>query len=306
VNQIQSRGDCVEKGFHRSCVSIALGAMLILSLLVVVATDDASAEEEGGYVYSLGGSPTVATITGYYGLDGSITTPATRGGYPVVAIGVWAFAFSSLITSVNIRTGVTSIDAGAFYSCTSLSQVTIPASVNTIDEYAFELCTSLTSINFLGSNRPYTGTGWINATYGGLTGHAYAGSDFPPPGGNFDGLPMGDEISGVPFNDDLMPAIWLVLIVIVLSAVALFLLYVHRNQKAYPPHQSQPDQWSVKEQRSGDQRSSQEIDRQHTPPNNAQYGRPRPPGRTIAYCPWCGTPTSGAPFCGYCGGKLEK
>ena len=54
--------------------------------------------------------------------------------------------FSSLIKSVVISDGVTSIGYGAFYNCSSLTSVTIPDSVTSIGSGAFENCSSLTSV----------------------------------------------------------------------------------------------------------------------------------------------------------------
>lgn len=50
------------------------------------------------------------------------------------------------VTSVEIRSGVTSIVDRAFYGCNSLSSITIPDSVTSIGTEAFRSCTSLNSI----------------------------------------------------------------------------------------------------------------------------------------------------------------
>jgi hypothetical protein len=288
---------------------IALAAILLLFALIIVATDNVSAAQEGDYTYSLSGSPTVATITGYNGPGGDITTPATLGGYPTESIGGWAFALSSL-TSINIHNGVTSIEEGAFYSCTSLSRVTIPASVNFINNFAFESCISLTSISFLGSDPPYTGTGWIYDTNEGLRGHANGDSNFPAPGGVFNGLTMGDVNFWITIGDDAISFIWLILIVVVLGGVVLFLWHVYGNEKPYSPSHSPPVKWSVNEPSGDRQARARETDRQRapamSPPVSNQYDNRNSFGRQKGYCPWCGTPTEGSPFCRYCGGNLER
>ncbi len=56
------------------------------------------------------------------------------------------YVFKGDITSVEIKSGVTSIGESAFYNCTSLTSVTIPDSVTSIGESAFYNCTSLTSV----------------------------------------------------------------------------------------------------------------------------------------------------------------
>ena len=51
------------------------------------------------------------------------------------------------VKSINIPSGVTSIDDYAFYNCSSLQSVNIPSSVTSIGESAFKNCSSLQSVN---------------------------------------------------------------------------------------------------------------------------------------------------------------
>ena len=64
----------------------------------------------------------------------------------VTSIGEWAFYECSSLTSVTIPNSVTSIGEWAFFYCSSLTSVTIPESVTSIGNSAFEGCSSLTSI----------------------------------------------------------------------------------------------------------------------------------------------------------------
>ena len=64
----------------------------------------------------------------------------------VTTIPNYAFRNCSSLTSINIPEGVTSIGSFAFSGCSSLTSVTIPNSVTSIGNYAFSGCSSLTSV----------------------------------------------------------------------------------------------------------------------------------------------------------------
>jgi len=122
----------------------------------------------------------------------SVTIPSK-----VTAIGTLAFESCSVLNSVTIPTGVTSIDYAAFSSC-ALSSVTIPGSVWSIGEWAFA-SNPLSSITFSGLIAPTSvAVNWIQDTDAGIRGHAYAASNFPAPGGVWNGLTMGAVINAVP------------------------------------------------------------------------------------------------------------
>ena len=81
------------------------------------------------------------------GSTGALTISGTGDMYS------WSYSFSvpwdssrSLIKSVKIENGVTSIGDYAFSDCDSLTSVSIPDSVTSIGHYAFRYCTSLASI----------------------------------------------------------------------------------------------------------------------------------------------------------------
>jgi len=73
---------------YRSSCNVCLWAVLALIGLVVLSSS-AFALTDGDYEYTESGGN--ATITGYTGAGGAISIPAKLGGYPVVAIGDYAF-----------------------------------------------------------------------------------------------------------------------------------------------------------------------------------------------------------------------
>ncbi|MEI6579715.1 MAG: leucine-rich repeat protein [Eubacteriales bacterium] len=115
----------------------------------------ASALNENGFEYEVGVDDT-ATITGYTGLGGNVTIPATLGGYPVTTIGDFAFSCCDLLTTVTISDGVTTILSFAFSGCWGMTSVTIPGSVSFIGEAAFLDCRVLTQINVSETNLFYS------------------------------------------------------------------------------------------------------------------------------------------------------
>lgn len=80
----------------------------------------------------------------------------------VTSIGVSAFGWNELLTSITIPDSVTRIEDSAFDYCRSLTSITIPNSVTYIGPSAFFNCGSLTSITILNSatyiaNSAFTG-----------------------------------------------------------------------------------------------------------------------------------------------------
>jgi hypothetical protein len=245
--------------------------VLLLGAFLVVAPGSTLAAQDGDYTYTTSGSPAVATITGYTGAGGAITIPSTLGGYPVVAItgsyvwhGTWptnyyayegafqdkaltsvvipssvtsiglnAFYECTSLTAVTIPSNVTSIGEAAFYSCQSLTSVTIGSGVTTIGDYALEQCTSLSSISFLGLVAPTTvGDNWINGTtHPGIRGHAYTASNFPAPGGVWNGLTMGATLDGNPDGSTTSDMTVLILVAVIAIAVVLVAVLLFMRKK---------------------------------------------------------------------------
>lgn len=91
-------------------------------------------QTKGGYLPKYAVLDNKIAAQGFYA-DQSLTTYKVPDS--VTAIGEFAFARSGLI-SIDIPSGVKTIEYGAFYHCDSLSKVSIPSSVTEIEAYAFQ------------------------------------------------------------------------------------------------------------------------------------------------------------------------
>ena len=79
----------------------------------------------------------------------------------VTTIGAKAFYWCTNTSSVTIPSSVTGIGDCAFYDCSSLSSITIPDGVTTIGSYAFYLCSSLASVYISSMDA------WLDIDFGG-------------------------------------------------------------------------------------------------------------------------------------------
>ena len=108
--------------------------------------------------WSLNTEDSVLTISGTGAMaDFPNNTHAPWNGYSsliqsiviedgVTSIGNYAFAFCSNLTSIRLGRGLISIGEHAFFSCTLLEAVTLPAKVTSIGDYAFASCNRLISV----------------------------------------------------------------------------------------------------------------------------------------------------------------
>ena len=101
---------------------------------------------EGDFSYVIVNN-SYARITRYSGSATSVQVPSTIGGYAVQVIGARAFQGNTVLESVELPDGLTTIYAYAFADCTNLTQINLPEGLTTIYAYAFENCTGITSIH---------------------------------------------------------------------------------------------------------------------------------------------------------------
>ena len=130
---------------------LLLTLMLIMLSLIAFGTISVSAANLS-YTVSDG----KATVTDCPTSEtGTVRIPDTLGGYPVTAIGEYAFFDCDKITSISIPNGVTSIGEKAFHYCKKLESIYIPDSVTYIDSNAFWYCDSLSTLRVSSGNTHY-------------------------------------------------------------------------------------------------------------------------------------------------------
>ena len=118
----------------------------MLLLLTCIPVSRVNALTDGYFIYTVSNGK--ATITDSNdAISGAITIPSTLGGYPVTAIGDWAFSHNNKITSVKIPEGITTIGRGVFSNCANLTTANVPDSVTAMDPQVFEYCPKLTGVS---------------------------------------------------------------------------------------------------------------------------------------------------------------
>ena len=107
-----------------------------------------------GYIFGTSSYTGGTAVTQYYHSSTSSTTystyyiPSSLRSVTVTGGNILYGAFynCSMLTSVTVGNGVTSIGNYAFYNCSGLTSVTIGNSVTSIEDHAFEDCSGLTSV----------------------------------------------------------------------------------------------------------------------------------------------------------------
>lgn len=133
-----------------------LGVLLtgLIGLNVVGFT--ATAEDE-----SVWGATDNGELISYTGTETDVALPTTINGVSMLIVSGYVFNNNSLITSVTIPEGYTTLSGATFRDCTSLKSIVLPQTlINFSGNYMFRGCTSLESINI-----PSGFTGEIKARY---------------------------------------------------------------------------------------------------------------------------------------------
>ena len=133
---------------------------------------------EGDFSYVIVNN-SYARITRYSGSATSVQVPSTIGGYAVQVIGARAFQGNTVLESVELPDGLTTIYAYAFENCTSITSIHLPDSITTMGYKVFGGCSNLVSANYP--------VNWVNSPSGN-------GSNSYEYGNVFSGCPKLTEI----------------------------------------------------------------------------------------------------------------
>ena len=133
---------------------------------------------EGDFSYVIVNN-SYARITRYSGSATSVQIPSTIGGYAVQVIGARAFQGNTVLESVELPDGLTTIYAYAFENCTGITSIHLPDSITTLGYKVFGGCSNLVSANYP--------VNWVNSPSGN-------GSNSYEYGNVFSGCPKLTEI----------------------------------------------------------------------------------------------------------------
>lgn len=124
----------------------ALLFVITVAVILVFGITFAEADTLTDGVYQYTVTDGEATITKCdRGVSGELVIPNTLGGYPVTAIGEFAFWKCYKLTAITIPEGVRSIGKKAFWELYQCEKITLPSTIVTLGQNAFEACSKLTS-----------------------------------------------------------------------------------------------------------------------------------------------------------------
>lgn len=116
-----------------------LSFSFIIVLCMAMLCFGTSAANENGILYSV--SDGEATVTGVdETVTGDLVIPEELGGYPVTAIGDYAFEDNYEITSLVIPEGVETIGDYCFSYCRYLEKLWLPSTLEYVGRWAFDEC----------------------------------------------------------------------------------------------------------------------------------------------------------------------
>ena len=143
-----SRQQMVTNKPNFKIIGIIAVLAVVVAVLLTAALFGGGDEKNPNYcTFELSDDRSYYIVTGYEGIETSVTIPSEYKGKPVKSIGEFAFS-GCTISSITIPDSVTTIEEKAFDWCMQLTDVTIGCSVTRIGSYAFNQCKSLQSVTF--------------------------------------------------------------------------------------------------------------------------------------------------------------
>lgn len=138
----------------KKMVSVVLALIMTFSMFAGIGLT-ANASDESRFTYVIDNGE--VTITDCVETSqGNIVIPDTIEGYPVTAIGHYAFEGCGNITKITIPECVKTIDSCAFYNAKKLKSINIPSGVTSIANDAFLKCTALETVKVDANNQYYS------------------------------------------------------------------------------------------------------------------------------------------------------
>lgn len=125
---------------------LVLCALLCASCAKTPVQSDPPPEAVGLEYASNGDGTCLVSGIGTFAAPDLVIPPRSPAGDLVTGIQERAFINNTVLTSVTVSEGVSTIGRFAFYGCTALTEISIPNSVTQIGEDTFHGCTELNSI----------------------------------------------------------------------------------------------------------------------------------------------------------------
>lgn len=130
----------------KKCMKRILG-IILTGLIFVNAISFTVLAEDDKSVWIVN-SFDAAQLDGYTGTETDITLPTEVNGVPMTVIGLSAFNYNSLFTSIVVPEGYTTLSGSTFRECTALKSLSLPSSITNITgTYVFRGCTALEYVN---------------------------------------------------------------------------------------------------------------------------------------------------------------
>lgn len=137
---------------HKKFLSVILSVIMIISMFAGL--NITSFAKLNVYYEIIDGEVTITDSDTY--VSGHVEIPDTIDGYPVTVIGLNAFTYCDLITSVTVPDSVKTIELGAFSLMNRMAEITIGSGVTSIGANAFEYCMGLESFSVSEDNEYFS------------------------------------------------------------------------------------------------------------------------------------------------------